>query len=137
MKVLGLRPHGKDRLGPAASGPAVRQAADRAAVRPAVRPAARRIMRQRRGYELVGGESETEDAANFLTCTLARFEAHMRAVYPDWQEFTEWVEDRRVERLAAGAADAGRYAANGGRRRWVWGWPDGAGGGAAGGAGDG
>lgn len=58
----------------------------------AVRP----IVRQRRGFELVGGENEQEDAADLLTCTLDRFEAQMRRVYPDWQEFVEWAADRRA-----------------------------------------
>lgn len=83
-------------------------------IRPQGASCVRRVVRQKRGYELVGGENESEDAADLLTCTLDRFEAHMRQVYPDWQEFVEWAEDRRAERRVA---PAGKPSAEARRRQ--------------------
>ena len=78
----------------------------------AVRP----VVRQRQGFELVGGENESEDAADLLTCTLDRFEAQMRRVYPDWQEFVEWAADRRALGWGFDGRRAGAQAHSGAGR---------------------
>jgi hypothetical protein len=46
------------------------------------------------GMLIVEGDLVTEKEAEIVTCNLDAFDQYMRAIYADWDAFTDWALER-------------------------------------------